>query len=378
MPKVTNQWWRALFFGLLFVVGYKIIDNFSKILDHVLMIFDILTPFIIGGVIAFFLHKPVDKLRFLIEKARIPLLKKYSMPLAIGGVYLLFLLVCAFVISFLIEAIYDNIAEIITNWDIISARAMEIFNGVNIPQKQEWLDKANAFLTNLLETEVLLKAGNIVGGVASSLVSIFTGLIISVYTIAEKESLKALVRSGLYLVFRSSRVLKINSYIRRLIDMFYSYFTGLAIDAVVIGAVSIVFYMLYDAPYPWLLGLVAAVGNMIPFFGPIIAAIIITLMCLIALGPLDALWVLLFQLVLGQIDGNLIQPRIVGNSVGISPFWVIFAVLFFGGIWGAAGMLLGVPIVAAVRMVLMTPVEIAEAPESTPPAVEDTPSNENQ
>lgn len=355
-----NTWWKALLFGLLFVIGYKIIDNFSTILRYVRILYDILTPFIIGGVIAFFLHKPVARLSLWIQRAPLSFLKKRSTAIAIIAVYTLFLLFLAFVLRFLVEAIYENIAEIIENWDMISSRAMDVFNHVNIPQKQEWLDKANAFLTNLLETEVLLKAGNIVGGVANSVISAFTGFIISIYIIVEKESLKKLMKRGIDMVISPIRAAKCKYYIRRLSDMFYSYFTGLAIDAVLIGAISTIFYIIYDAPYAWLLGLIVAIGNMIPFFGPIIAALIIALVCLVALGPMEALWVLLFQIVLGQLDGNVIQPRILGSSVGISPFWVIFAVILFGGLLGPMGMLLGVPVVAAIRMVIMEPVSVQE------------------
>ncbi len=360
MPKMQSQWWRMLFFGLLFVIGYKIIDNFPRILEYARKLVGILTPFIIGGILAFFLHKPVRYLRKKLERARLTFLQKAALPLSLGIVYLLFLCVCVFVIGYLVDAILQNVSEIIANWDSISARAIEIFEAVHIPQKQAWLDKANAFLSGLMKTEVLLKAGNIVGGVASSLASVFTGIIISIYAIIEKESLKAIFKKGSSLIFGQGRADKFRFYAYRLADMFYSYFTGLSIDAVVVGAISTLFYFLYDAPYPWLLGLVAGIGNLIPFFGPIISAVLITLVCLIAQGPMRALWVLIFQLVLGQLDGNLIQPRIIGKSVGISPFWVIFAVVFFGGIWGTAGMLLGVPLVAAVRMMLLAP---AKAPQ---------------
>ena len=78
----------------------------------------------------------------------------------------------------------------------------------------------------------------------------------------------------------------------------------------------------------------------------------------LAVGPINALWIILFQIVLGQIDANLIQPKIIGDSVGISPFWVIFAVLVFGGIWGVTGMILGVPLVAAIRMVSINYIDI--------------------
>jgi predicted PurR-regulated permease PerM len=90
---------------------------------------------------------------------------------------------------------------------------------------------------------------------------------------------------------------------------------------------------------------------MIPFFGPIAATVLIYVVSALAMGPVQALWVLLAQVVLGQIDGNFIQPKIIGETVGISPFWVVFAVIVFGGLWKFTGMILGVPLVAAVRMV---------------------------
>ncbi len=360
MQKINSNWWKALLFGLVLIVLYKLIDNFTRILGYVRTLISILTPFVIGGILAFFLHKPVNRVNNWIGKAPMPFLKKRSMTLAVTTVYVVFVVLVYFFIRFIVEAIYENIADIIANWDAISARSMEIFNMVNIPQKQELLDKVNAFLTRLLEQELLLKAGHIVGGVANSLLAIFTGVIISVYMIVEKESLKALAKRVLGVVFQPVRAMKVQLYVRRLTDMFYDYFTGLALDALIVGAISTVFYIIFDAPYAWLLGLIVAVGNMIPFFGPIVAAGVIGFVCLVALGPSAALWVLLFQLVIGQLDGNVLQPKILGNSVGISPFWVIFAVVFFGGIWGPFGMLVGVPLVAAIRMVILTPIGITE------------------
>ncbi len=365
MQRIEKSWWKALLFGFLFVIGYKVIDNFPRILQYVWKLIGIITPFIIGGVIAFFLHKPVEKLEAIFGRTKSKWVKKHARTFSLLIIYILFLACISFVVSFVLDSIFKNIADIIANWDSIARRATEIFDAVNIPQKHAWLDKANQFLSKLLETEMILKAGNIVGSVAGSLVSVFTGLIISIYMIVEKESLKALFRKISRWIFREKRAKKINLYLRRIVNMFYSYFTGLAIDAILVGTISVVFYMIYGVPYAWLFGLVVAVGNLIPFFGPIVAAILVALATLIALGPINALWVLVFQIVLGQVDGNVIQPKIVGNSVGISPFWVIFAVIFFGGIWGAAGMLLGVPLVAAVRMVVLNPPSNDEAAAGT-------------
>ncbi len=353
MQKINRSWWHALFFALLFVIGYKIIDRLPQIMNYLGSLVGVISPFIIGGIIAFFLYRPVKKVEHILKGVQVRFIQKRARGFSIATVYILFLAVCAFVIGFLIEAIYKNIADIIANWDTISTRAMEIFNMVSIPQKHEWLDKINAFLSGLMESEMILKAGNIVGGVASSIISAVTGFIVSIYMIVEKESLEAIFKKITHRMFKGERVVAINKNIRRTGELFYSYFTGLALDAIVIGAISVVFYIIFNAPYPWLLGIIIAIGNMIPFFGPIVATILVTVIALIALGPMKALWILIFQLILGQVDGNLIQPKIVGSSVGISPFWVIFAVIFFGGIFGPVGMLLGVPIVAVCRMMII-------------------------
>ena len=100
-----------------------------------------------------------------------------------------------------------------------------------------------------------------------------------------------------------------------------------------------------------LLGLLVAIGNMVPFFGPIVAAVVIYVITAIAFDPVKAIWVIIFQLVLGQIDGNLIQPKILGKSIGINPLLVLFSVVVFGDLFGFAGMIMGVPIIAAIKMI---------------------------
>ena len=167
----------------------------------------------------------------------------------------------------------------------------------------------------------------------------------------ERESLVKVLKTVGRLIFKGKRGTILALYARKMIDIFYSYFIGLVTDAIIVGLAATIFLLVFGAPYPVLLGLLVGLGNMIPFFGPIVAAITVYVVCAIAFGPLKAIWVLVFQLVLGQVDGNLLQPKIVGSSVGISPFWVIFAVMLFGGLWGPAGMIIGVPIMAALRIV---------------------------
>ena len=106
---------------------------------------------------------------------------------------------------------------------------------------------------------------------------------------------------------------------------------------------------MFGVPYAFLFGVFSGLCNLIPFFGPIVAAGVIFLLSFLSVGFGKALWILALQVFLGQIDANVIQPKIIGHSVGISPFWVIFSVLVFGELWGILGMIVGVPVVAVAR-----------------------------
>jgi predicted PurR-regulated permease PerM len=111
------------------------------------------------------------------------------------------------------------------------------------------------------------------------------------------------------------------------------------------------FYFL-KAPYPPMLGVITFVTNMIPYFGPILGAIPIVGLTLLATDMYRALWALIFYVVLQQIEGNFLGPKILGGSIGVSPFWVIFAILIGGGLFGVWGMILGVPALAGARLLM--------------------------
>jgi len=141
-------------------------------------------------------------------------------------------------------------------------------------------------------------------------------------------------------------------YAKKSVSLFYSYFSGLLFDAALIGIITAIVLSIFNVPYSVLLGVIVAVGNLIPIFGAIVSNIIVYIIVAFSFGPFKALWVLLFQFVLGQIDGNLIQPKIVGNSVGISPLLVLISVTVFGGLFGVVGMLIGTPLMAVIRMII--------------------------
>lgn len=352
MKKIEGFWWKALLFSFLFLIGYKFITNFDGFKNHLNNFIDAVFPFILGLVIAFFLFKPAKGLEKVLMNSKLAYVRKKARIISILCVYIVLFAVIGFTFRFLIGAISSNIQELILNWPKYSDRITEYLNTHNFIINDKIIESLNNFAAKILNENMLTKYFTAISSVASSLISVFTGLIVSIYILNERSGLKKICKK-LIGKLKSEKVNVFISYFKRIIDIIYSYFTGLALDALVISIISTTFYYIVKLPYSWLLGLLVFVGNMIPFFGPIVAAVVVYIVSAVVMGPLDALWILAFQLVLGQIDGNLIQPKIVSNSVGISPLWVIFAVVFFGAIWGTIGMIIGVPIVAALRMVFI-------------------------
>ena len=133
--------------------------------------------------------------------------------------------------------------------------------------------------------------------------------------------------------------------------MFGGFINGKIMDSAIIGVLCYIGCLIFKFPSALLVSVIIGVTNVIPFFGPFIGAIPATLLILIQ-NPIKALWFVLFVLVLQQLDGNIIGPKILGNTTGLSSFWVLFAILLFGGLWGFAGMIVGVPLFAVIYDVI--------------------------
>ena len=349
MKKFDKTWWQILIIGLIFIIVWKFFDPvwlggiISKLVD-------ILMPFIIGAILAFFTINPSKRLEMLLEKKFKKLKHSMARVISVLSVYVVLIAAITLILKFLIPAVYENINDLVKNAPAYYQTAADYINNAEWLKSMGIIEKLTQTVLSYLNFDMMGKFVNVVSEVASSVLTFVVGIIISIYILLERSSLKRLVKNLLSHITKNKKLPVIAIYGRKLVGIFNSYFLSLLLDAVIVGAVSTLFFAIFGAPYPWLLGLLVALGNMIPFFGPIVTAIVSFVICAIAKGFLPAIWVLVFLIVLGQLDANLVQPKIVGTSVGISPFWVILAVTLFGGLFGAWGMILGVPIMGAIKV----------------------------
>ena len=178
--------------------------------------------------------------------------------------------------------------------------------------------------------------------------NMFLGFLIAVYLLASRKLFGAQAKLLLYGIFPNKWAKIIEEEVHYTDKMFNGFFVGKIIDSAIIGLICFAGTTLLGFESAAFISVVIGVTNIIPFFGPFIGAIPCALLLLLGSNPWDALYFLIFIVILQQVDGNIIGPKILGNTTGVSSFWVLFAILLFGGMWGVVGMVIGVPLFAVI------------------------------
>lgn len=208
------------------------------------------------------------------------------------------------------------------------------------------------------KTELLPMAQESIGQITSGVVSIvktllnfIIGIIVACYVMAINKTLLGQSKKLIYAFFPAKKGNKIIEIARKSNEIFSGFIIGKIIDSIIIGILAYIGCLILRMPSSLLVAVIIGVTNVIPFFGPFIGAIPATLLVLIQ-SPIHAIYLVIFILILQQVDGNIIGPKILGDTTGLSSFWVLFSILIGGGVFGFPGMLLGVPVFAVIYYLL--------------------------
>lgn len=184
-----------------------------------------------------------------------------------------------------------------------------------------------------------------------------------------KETFAAQIKKMLYAGMQVERANMVLHITRKSNEIFGGFIIGKIIDSAIIGVLCFIGITILDMPYILLVSVIVGVTNVIPFFGPYIGAIPSTILIALA-DPLKGLYFLIFIIALQQLDGNVIGPKILGNSTGLSAFWVVFSILLGGGLFGFIGMIIGVPTFAVIYYIVKMVVEEKLKKKKLPPDTE--------
>ena len=350
----------------LSILFFFLIYRFQGFGDAISKLTGILMPFIYGAVIAYLL-KPVcncveDFLRRLLPEkmgtAANMLAVTISLLFGILVVYALIMMIVPQLITSVTTLYYtarNNLNDFV---DWASHQEIIASNQKLLDFIETSYDNLQDTLDNLVRTKLVPSMQSLLSGAALGVMSFVTflkniviGLIVSVYLLASRKKFGQQGKLILYSLVKPSWANLIMEEIRYADRMFGGFINGKILDSAIIGVLCYIACLIFKFPSALLVSVIIGVTNVIPFFGPFIGAIPATLLILIQ-NPIKALWFVLFVLVLQQVDGNIIGPKILGNTTGLSSFWVLFAILLFGGLWGFVGMIIGVPLFAVIYDVL--------------------------
>ena len=370
LEKYSN-WVIALLFVVIVIAVYKTFDNFYKIAEIFGVILSSLRPFLIGFVIAYILNMPCKKIDNLCRKSKYKFINNKSKAISIISVYLIMVLLLYILIRAIAPALYRNAVDLYNNIPAFLEEAMAALenwqssHGISLFEvNEENITKAFNNLLGKIDVSEFSKYAKGVVNVTSGVINVFIGIIVSVYMLLDKEKIKAAVRRVLRILLKPERCGKLVDGVEKVNDIFSKYVFCLLLDAIIMSVLATFVLSLLRVRYAIILGGMIGLLNLIPYFGAIFANTLSIIITLITGGVFQAIWTAVSLIVLQQIDGNFIGPKIMGTMLNASPLWIIFAVTLGGGLFGIAGMIISVPVLVTVKMVVTDFLKEKEIEES--------------
>jgi predicted PurR-regulated permease PerM len=343
---------------IIVLLTYFAINNLPGILGFVQSMIDLLLPFIVGFAIAFL----ITPLMFwfenrILKKAKISNRTKRKLSAVFS--FTTSMVIFGIFIATIVPQVLSSIAQLSILLPDYVASAQQFltqwFLGLNLGDEVLILliDTGNELLKNLAQItrDIIPVILNFSWTFVNVLVRIIIGFIVSIYILFDRERFTLQFRKLTYAIFSKSQAERLFEISRLTARMFNSFIIGKTIDSVIVGIICYIVMLLFGWPYPVLISLIIGVTNMIPVFGPFIGAIP-ALFLLFIVDPSAALWFTLFIIILQQIDGNIIGPIILQDSMGLPSLWIMFAIILGGGFFGLIGMFLGVPVFAVVYVII--------------------------
>ncbi len=338
------------------IIFNAIITNFDIVMGYFGIALRLISPFIWGFCIAYLLNplmKTIERLCNKIDKKET--LGRKRRIISVIAAYLIALTCIVLFVYVISPQIKDSIVTLTRNIQIWAPEfASYIQTLIKDTQFSEFIgQRFNSLIEstgNWLLQYSTDSISSILGGVknVTSMVSnLVLGIIISIYMLAGKERFSSQLKKLLAVCLKAHRAEKIINIFSDANKVFSGFLIGKILDSIIMGILCTLGMSILRLPFAALIGFVVGVTNIIPYFGACFGGIVGVLIILVV-SPIKALWFGIFILVLQQIDGNIIGPKILSSSTGISAFWVIFAIVIGGGLFGIAGMLLGVPAFALI------------------------------
>ena len=348
---------------ILFYLAISQVNIFTDKLDS---IFIILQPFIIGFSIAYIINFLLNfyENKFFQTKYMKKIKLKSTRGLSILLSYITAFLIISLVVKFLVPQVIDSIVGLVNDIPTYISNTTDFINNImkdlNIGEQYSkvLMDNINNSINSIIRviTNLLPALGGALAKVASSIWNVVLGIIISIYLLIDKNKLCALSKKITFALLNEKNANNLISLVHKSNYTFGRFLVGKIIDSLIIGVLTFIILTVFKMPYTILVSVIVGITNIIPFFGPFIGAIP-SFIIILFVSPIQALWFLLIIFVIQQLDGNFIGPKILGDTIGISAFWILFSILVAGKVLGIVGMIIGVPLFAILYSIIKSFIE---------------------
>lgn len=358
-PRTWTKWLYWFTFAVAVIFVYKIFDNFGEITNWIGTLFQVLAPFFIGLLIAYILYLPCRKVEEFYKKAKSKWIRKKARTFSVITVYLITLLLIILLFTWIIPPIIDSVIDLANNFHTYYDMAISAIN--NLPEDNFFKTDImtgimnaiqNIDIKEILNVEALTQYVQGAVSFANGIVNTFVAIIVSIYLLISRRSIIQFFKKLAGVTFKPQVYRNMDKYFNRSNQIFFKFLAGQFIDAIVVGILTSIAMSIMGVKYAPLLGFMIGLFNMIPYIGAIIAVIIAGIITFFTGGIEQTIWMLIVVIILQQVDANIINPKIVGNSLKINPLLVIFAVTVGGAYFGMLGIFLSVPISAIIKVSL--------------------------
>ena len=349
MKKEKNDiklwlFWFSL--AVAIIAAYNILGNLAGVAQIIGSILGAIMPFCIGLLIAYILYMPCRSIETLFKKSKKKsFVNKHARGLSILTTYIIALIVIVIILNVIIPIVVQSLSDLFTNlpgyYILRSEKATEIINNIK-----------NIDFTALFNMERIQQYIKSFISAMETILDAFIAVIVSVYILAQRNAIIRFLSKFTKAVASKNAYEKIKKYFMKSNSVFFKFLTSQVLDAILVGVLVSVALSILQVKYAVLLGFMIGLFNLIPYFGAIVAVVIAILITVLTGGIGKALLMTVVVVILQQIDANIINPKIVGDSLEISQLLVIFAVTLGGAYFGVIGMFLAVPVATVIKLII--------------------------
>lgn len=364
MEEIKQGWKKRiswLLIAITVVIVYKMLDNFSNVTEWFGTFFRILKPFLAGLLISYILFMPCKKIEGILEKSKLKFVKKKARGLSVIATYIIFVLIVIIIINCIFPVLKESVVELVGNipgyYETLVNKYKELPEDSVLKSdviKDKMTELSNIDMKQFLSinNEKIIEYVKNIINIFSGIFDVFVSIIVSVYILLQRTTIMKFLRRFARALFKKSTYEAVNKYFTKANEVFFTFISSQLLDAVIVGILTTIAMLIIKVKYAPLIGFTIGLFNMIPYIGAIVAVGIGILITFITGGLGKAIAMAIVVIILQQIDANIINPKIIGVSLEVSPLLVIFAVTVGGAYFGIMGMFLGVPIAVVIKTVL--------------------------